>query len=183
MAALVVVVAGLLACNAGESEKEKELRQKEQELKQREDRVRATENAQAPTTTPAPQVTAEPAQPAAPRPAAPAGPREVTIKVGLAIDITKPGGKPWDVGGDAADPLLTIVSSGGQTGSASFKDQLNVATQFKMKLSPGDTVTVTAVDQDLAANDPIGSFSAKYTGAGSGGKGRNGGGSFAITFQ
>jgi len=183
--AAAMIFAALFACKSGGISKEEELQRKEQELKEREAKLKEQQGAanQPAAQAPAAEPVSQPAQPTAPQPAAPSGPRDVTVSVSVAVDITKPGGAPWDVAGDAADPLISAQSSSGQSGSASFKDQQNVTATFKMKLSSGDSVTVTAVDKDVAANDPIGTFSAKYSGPGSTGKGRNGAGSFTITFK
>ncbi|MBK7583789.1 MAG: hypothetical protein IPI67_26795 [Myxococcales bacterium] len=180
---LAVVFAGLLACKSGDTSREDDLRRKEQDLREREAKLKEQQAAPSPSPTPPTETASDPVQPAVPRPSAPAGAREVTVGVSLVVDLAKPGGQPWDAAGDAADPTLTVQSSSGQTDTKWYKDTQTANAQFTLKLSVGDSVTVTAVDKDLTAHDPIGTFTAKYAGPGSSGKGRNGAGAFTITFH
>ncbi len=111
-------------------------------------------------------------------------PAKVSVAISVAIGLTKPNGKSWDVGGGAPDPLVSArISSSGKTVSRSFRDSLNPSTSFSAELAPSDSISITVVDSDMSANDPIGSFTASYSGSPTTRKGKNGAATFSVTFQ
>jgi outer membrane murein-binding lipoprotein Lpp len=180
-AALLLVVAGASSCKRDDSaaklaEKERELAAKERELQEaklaeRERAVAAREEA-ASVRANSPDTQGKGARrngspqgstPVAPQ--HPSGPRMVTVTATIAVAMSKPAGGAWDVAGDAPDPTVTArVGSSGASASKSYQNQQSVTAAFTLKLLPTDTVSFTAVDKDVAANDPIGSFTASYRG-------------------
>lgn len=178
-----IVLLAALACKgtSGEDEKrEADLRERERKVEEERKKLEEQKAGQ-PASTPAPT-----APPPATRDGTREPPsmtaRETTVVIKLVIDMQKANGQPWDVGGDAPDPIITATGEAG-SGSASFKDALNPTARIKLTLRPNTSVSVNVVDQDLAAHDPISSFTVAYKGPGSTAKGKSGAASYSVSFE
>lgn len=112
------------------------------------------------------QLGAKAAQPASPPSTSDeaAATRVTTITVQLRINMTKPDGHAWDVGGGAPDPEVTLRPSNGAPMAKRFSDTLTPVASFKVQLKKGDQVTIEATDKDALASDPIGSLTVTYPG-------------------
>lgn len=143
--------------------------------------------AQPPTPPPTlpPAAIPEPDPPSAkPRPARgalPATAREVSVSLTVTVDSSKSNGNPWDVG-SGPDPMLVVTTANNPSYSFSFQDQFTVTRTLKLKLKPGDTVTISVYDRDVAFNDFVGSYTAKYSGPGTRNQGRGGSATFKVAF-
>jgi len=89
---------------------------------------------------------------------------DISVTVQLKINMTKPDRQAWDVGGGAPDPEITLQASSGAPLVKRFTDTLAPSISAKLKLKKGDHVTITAVDKDALASDPIGSLRVVYSG-------------------
>ena len=200
---LTLVVAG---CNtpSGSSPddlaaKERELQAKEQALKEqslaaREQAVSAREQgapANGAPSAPAPRAATSPHSAALPStvvpPAAPStapASQKVRVTVSLTVDMTKPGGAQWDAAGDAPDPVisLSVPRTGFSSRGPKTPNSLVSTSSFEVDLQAGDSVTVAAVDSDVAADDPIGNFSAAYAGRATSVSGRMGAAAVSVSF-
>jgi len=197
--AVVAALCFTCGCNKDDSaaklaEKERELAQRDKELQEaklaaREREVGDREQAQAAKEKSGDTAADNPAKdaPAAgdqADPARPSGPREVNVTAAIQVNMKKPTGEAWDVAGGAPDPVITArVASSGATGSQSFQDQLSVSATFKLKLGPTDSVVFSAYDKDIAANDPIGNFTAQYSGHAGAVSGSMGAATIRVTFD
>lgn len=92
------------------------------------------------------------------------GSEDVSVTVQLRVNLTKPDGQAWDVGGGAPDPEITLQGSSGAPLVKRFTDTVAPTVSAKVKLKKGDRVTVTATDKDALASDPIGSLTVVYPG-------------------
>lgn len=199
---ILAVAFVLAACRSNEDkQRAEELALKERELALRERELAAKGSTAADGVPVAPQANPDPASlakaaqakapsgatTASPNAAAKAERREVNVTIQVTFDQSKIDGKPWDVdiGGGAPDPLVsTRVSGNGATWAAQLgTNTYSGAATTAMALLAGDTVTITAWDKDVAANDLGGNFVAAFPGSSTSVKGRGGAVSFVVTFQ
>lgn len=112
-------------------------------------------------------------------------PRPALVTATVTVDMVKPDGQPWDPGGGAPDPRVTItVQRSHQSATrAVTEDSLSATVSLQLNLQIGDTITITVVDKDLSQDDPIGSFSAMYFGGPTPQQGKLGAGSIAVNFS
>jgi hypothetical protein len=111
-------------------------------------------------------------------------PRPVLLTAMVTVDMVKPDGQQWDGLGDAPDPRITAtVQRSGQSATSDTKNSLSATASLQLNLQVGDTVTITVVDKDLSAHDPIGSFIAMYFGGPTPQQGKLGAGSIAVNFS
>lgn len=178
-----LIMLALLACKGTSAEAEK----REAELREREKRLEAEKrklDEKRAESMPGPAVPLATPAATGDRPKEPPSvtARQTTVVVKLTIDMQKASGQPWDVGGDAPDPLITASGEAG-SGSASFKDALTPTARIKLTLRPNTPVTVNVVDQDLAAHDPISNFTVTYKGPGGSASGKAGAAQYSVTFE
>lgn len=80
------------------------------------------------------------------------------------VKTTKANGDDWDGDGSAPDLKVEIrIKSASHTTSVrknTFSAEFNEKT---LRVSPGDTIEVRVIDQDLAFDDPVGSYSKEVT--------------------
>ncbi|MBK8257745.1 MAG: hypothetical protein IPK82_34385 [Polyangiaceae bacterium] len=126
-----------------------------------------------PDPSPTPQQPEQPTPPVAtPRPVNDApvsvGAQPYTITI-ISADIapSKPDGRGWDVGNGPPDPVVTVTVRGAGSGtvrSSKLQDTTspNWRESGQVTINRGDHLSVSIVDKDLAADDPIASWDIEF---------------------